>query len=176
MSIRSAPEAAVAPRKGSAKSCPASANAASFSSATLFCVRFRSIPTTCRSPVAASESAVQPPDVTTAIGPPTVSANTSISWRGEAGDPAGAATATEELLADRVRVLGPDHPNTLITRNNQARWRGKTGDAPGAAAAFEELLAEMLRVLGPDHPNTLTTRNNLASWRERAGLSGNDRP
>jgi hypothetical protein len=30
-------------------------------------------------------------------------------WRGEAGDPAGAATAFAELLTDRLRVLGPDH-------------------------------------------------------------------
>lgn len=33
-------------------------------------------------------------------------------WRGEAGDPAGAAAASEALLADRVRVLGPDYPDT----------------------------------------------------------------
>jgi hypothetical protein len=34
-------------------------------------------------------------------------------WRGEAGDPAGAAEAYEALLTDRLRVLGPDHPDTL---------------------------------------------------------------
>lgn len=28
---------------------------------------------------------------------------------GEAGDPGGAVTAFEELLTDRLRVLGPDH-------------------------------------------------------------------
>ena len=46
-------------------------------------------------------------------------------WRGEAGDPAGAAAVLEELLADQLRVLGPDHPDTLLTRRNLAFWRGK---------------------------------------------------
>jgi Tetratricopeptide repeat len=83
---------------------------------------------------------------------------------------AGAAAAYEELLADRLRVLGPDHPDTLTTRNNLAGLRGVAGDAAGAAAAYEELLADRLRVLGPDHPDTLTTRDSLAYLRERAGM------
>lgn len=41
----------------------------------------------------------------------------------QAGDPAGAAAAFEDLLTDRLRVLGPDHPNTLTTRNNLAYWK-----------------------------------------------------
>ena len=95
--------------------------------------------------------------------------NTLARWRGEAGDPAGAATATEQLLTDRLRVLGPDHPDTLSTRHNLASWRGHAGDPAGAATATEQLLTDCLRVLGPDHPNTLTTRNNLARWRAVAG-------
>lgn len=38
------------------------------------------------------------------------------------GDQAGAA-AFEQLLTDQVRVLGPDHPDTLTTRGNLAYWR-----------------------------------------------------
>ncbi|WP_245950047.1 tetratricopeptide repeat protein [Saccharothrix carnea] len=90
-------------------------------------------------------------------------------WRGEAGDPAGAAQALVELLTDRLRVLGPDHPVTLTTRGNLARWRGEAGDPAGAAQALVELLTDHLRVLGPDHPATLTTRHNLAYWRGEAG-------
>jgi hypothetical protein len=90
-------------------------------------------------------------------------------WRGEAGDPAGAAAACEGLLVDRVRVLGPDYPGTLITRGNLAHWRGVAGDPAGAAAAFEGLLADQLRVLGPDHLDTLITRHDLAHWRGEAG-------
>jgi hypothetical protein len=44
-------------------------------------------------------------------------------WRGEAGDATGAATAYAELLTDRLRVLGPDHPRTLTTRQELAHWR-----------------------------------------------------
>ncbi|GFJ85116.1 hypothetical protein Phou_092960 [Phytohabitans houttuyneae] len=49
---------------------------------------------------------------------------------GEAGDPAGAAHAFEELLADNLRVLGPDHPDTLTTRGNIAYGRGRPGIRP----------------------------------------------
>jgi hypothetical protein len=83
----------------------------------------------------------------------------------------GAAAALELLLADQLRVLGPDHPDTLTTRNNLANWRGEAGDAVGAAADFELLLADHLRVLGPDHPDTLTTRSNRAHWRAGASVS-----
>jgi hypothetical protein len=31
--------------------------------------------------------------------------------------------AFEQLLTDCLRVLGPDHPHTLITRHNLAYWR-----------------------------------------------------
>jgi hypothetical protein len=79
----------------------------------------------------------------------------------------------EQLLTDRLRVLGPDHPNTLTTRHNLARWRGQAGDPAGAATAFEQLLTDRLRVLGPDHPDTLTTRHNLANWRSKANDADN---
>jgi hypothetical protein len=34
-------------------------------------------------------------------------------------------TEFEALLTDRLRVLGPDHPHTLMTRNNLARWQNR---------------------------------------------------
>jgi len=39
----------------------------------------------------------------------------------------------EELLTDQLRVLGPDHPDTLATRHNLASWRGRSSDPAGAA-------------------------------------------
>jgi hypothetical protein len=33
----------------------------------------------------------------------------------------------EELLADYLRVLGPDHPDTLAARHSLARWREQAG-------------------------------------------------
>ena len=71
---------------------------------------------------------------------------------GRRREAAGAAAALEELLTDRLRVLGPDHPETLTTRNNLAHWRGDAGDAAGATAALEDLLTDRLRVLGPATP------------------------
>jgi hypothetical protein len=41
---------------------------------------------------------------------------------------AGALTEAEQLLTDRSRVLGPDHPDTLTTRHNLASCRGEGGD------------------------------------------------
>jgi hypothetical protein len=29
----------------------------------------------------------------------------------------------EQLLTDRLRILGPDHPHTLTTQRNLAYWR-----------------------------------------------------
>ncbi|MDI5968925.1 tetratricopeptide repeat protein [Streptomyces sp. SL13] len=88
---------------------------------------------------------------------------------GNAGQVTAARDHFHTLHTDLVRVLGPDHPDTLGTRHNLASWRGEAGDAAGAATAFAELLTDRLRVLGPDHPDTLTTRHNLASWRGEAG-------
>ncbi|MEN3541424.1 tetratricopeptide repeat protein [Microbispora sp. ZYX-F-249] len=48
-----------------------------------------------------------------------------------AGDAAAAVAAFEQLLADRQRVLGPDHPDTLFTRGMLARWRGEMARGQG---------------------------------------------
>jgi tetratricopeptide (TPR) repeat protein len=74
-----------------------------------------------------------------------------------------------ELLADRTRVLGPDAPDTLTTRNNLASLLGRSGQVEAAVAQFGELLADRTRVLGPDAPATLATRNNLAFRLAEAG-------
>jgi len=57
----------------------------------------------------------------------------------------GAVAAFEELLADQLRVLGAEHPDTLGTRHDIAHWRGMAGDLSGAAAVLEELLVDRLR-------------------------------
>ena len=44
-----------------------------------------------------------------------------------------------ELLPDRQRVLGPDHPDTLGTRHHIARWTGEAGDAARSAAAVPRI-------------------------------------
>ncbi|MFF0234680.1 tetratricopeptide repeat protein, partial [Micromonospora sp. NPDC005254] len=90
---------------------------------------------------------------------------------GKTGQATAAATAAEHLLTNCLRVLGPEHSDTLTTRHNLANSRGEAGDSNGAAIAFEQLLTDRLRVLGPDHPDTLDTRGDLAFWRGQAGDS-----
>ena len=77
----------------------------------------------------------------------------------------------EEVLADRVRVLGTDHPETLASRNNLATAYESVGRLGEAIPLFEKVLADSLRVLGPDPPSTLASRRNLEAAR-RARESG----
>ena len=68
----------------------------------------------------------------------------------------------EQTLTDRERVLGPDHPDTLITRNNLATAYRDAGRLEEPSPCYEQTLTDRERILGPDHPDTLITRNNLA--------------
>ncbi|MEV8484901.1 tetratricopeptide repeat protein, partial [Streptomyces sp. NPDC052095] len=88
---------------------------------------------------------------------------------GASGQVTAAVDHFQHLSTNTGNRLGPDHPDTLTTRNNLAFWHGEAGDAAGAAQAFTDLLTDQLRVLGPDRPDTLTTRNNLAFWHGEAG-------
>ncbi len=85
------------------------------------------------------------------------------------GDPHTAISLLEPALADSLRVLGPDHPDTLTSRNNLAYAYETAGRVAEAIPLHEETLTDRLRVLGPDHPNTLTSRNNLAGAYWAAG-------
>jgi tetratricopeptide (TPR) repeat protein len=86
------------------------------------------------------------------------------------GDSAAQAILTgEPLVADYERVLGPDHPDTLTSRNNLALAYRAAGRAAEAIPLYEQTLAARDRVLGPDHLNTLTSRNNLAEAYRAAG-------
>ena len=78
----------------------------------------------------------------------------------------------EQVLADRMRVLGPDHPNTLEARNNLAGAYDDIGRFSEAIELYERVLADQERVLGPDHPDTLITRNNLAGAYKDVGRFG----
>ncbi|MEW1736034.1 tetratricopeptide repeat protein [Nocardia beijingensis] len=103
-----------------------------------------------------------------------------------------AMTEFEAVLVDQQRVLGPDHPDalatrnnlayvyesaqlgadhpdTLITRNNAAFAYLSVGRLPEAIAAHEALLNDRTRILGVKHPDTLTSRNNVAIAYQSAG-------
>ena len=82
---------------------------------------------------------------------------------------AKAITLYQQVLADRERVLGADHPNTLATRDNLAGAYRGAGRTAEAITLYEQVLAGRERVLGADHPNTLATLNNLATAYRETG-------
>jgi hypothetical protein len=90
-------------------------------------------------------------------------------WTVKAGEPTSGRDQLSALLPDRIRVLGPDHPDTLSTRHNLADFVGDAGDPVAARDEFSALLPDHIRVLGTDHPDTLSTRHNLAYWTGQAG-------
>jgi tetratricopeptide (TPR) repeat protein len=73
------------------------------------------------------------------------------------------------LLADQEQILGPDHPDTLISRGNLALAYQEAGRTAEAIGLYERTLTDMGRIFGPDHPNTLQARNNLANAYQAAG-------
>ncbi|NEC49805.1 tetratricopeptide repeat protein, partial [Actinospica acidiphila] len=74
----------------------------------------------------------------------------------------------ERVLADRERVLGADHPDTLRTRMDLAASYRGAGRMQEAVDLCEQVLADYERVLGTDHPDTLAARHNLARFRHAA--------
>jgi hypothetical protein len=88
----------------------------------------------------------------------------------ELGDSASQAIAVgEPLTADLERLLGPDHPDTLNSRNSLAAAYLAVGRVGDAIPLFEQTLAGRQRLLGPDHPDTLTSQNNLAAAYQDVG-------
>ncbi|WP_344621194.1 tetratricopeptide repeat protein, partial [Actinosynnema pretiosum] len=67
------------------------------------------------------------------------------------------------------RLSGPDHPDTLASRNNLASAYEAAGNLTQAITLYEANLTDSERILGPDHPDTLTARNNLAYAYKAAG-------
>ena len=72
-------------------------------------------------------------------------------------DPAGTRDQCAALLLVREQTLGPEHPDTLATRDDLASWTGHAGDPAGASDQYSVLLSVYQRMLGPDHPKTLAT-------------------
>ena len=82
---------------------------------------------------------------------------------------ARAETQYRDVLTARLRVLGPDHPDTLATRHCIALEIAARGDYARAEAEYHDVLTAELRVLGPDHPDTLNTRHQITREMARRG-------
>jgi tetratricopeptide (TPR) repeat protein len=68
----------------------------------------------------------------------------------------------QRALDIRERVLGPDHPDTLISLSNLALGLQTFGDAAAALPLNRRALDARERVFGPDHADTIVSVNNLA--------------
>ncbi|WP_231972610.1 tetratricopeptide repeat protein, partial [Nocardiopsis alborubida] len=75
-----------------------------------------------------------------------------------------------ELLPDRTRALGPDHPHTLNTRYQIAWWTYQSGNTTKAIELLTALLHDRTRVLGPNHSSTQLSKKVLQRWKNK--LSG----
>ena len=80
-----------------------------------------------------------------------------------------AITVGEPLAEDLGRLLGPDHPDALNSRNSLAAAYLAVGRVDEAIPQFEQILAVRQHTLGPDDSETLVSQNNLASAYQDAG-------
>jgi tetratricopeptide (TPR) repeat protein len=86
-----------------------------------------------------------------------------------AGDLAAAVPLHEQNIADSERVLGPDHPETLVARANLGYLYALQDQPARALEVHQRNLTDFERILGPDHPHTLNARANLASAHRALG-------
>jgi len=75
---------------------------------------------------------------------------------------AEAEQLSREVLADRRRLLGDDHPDTLTSRATLARLASCQGRRAEAEDLYRRVIADRTRVLGASHPDTVAIRNELA--------------
>jgi hypothetical protein len=69
-----------------------------------------------------------------------------------------AETAYRELLVLRVRVLGEDHPDTMVIRHELAWIAAHRGRTAEAESRYTDVLDQRRRILGEEHPDTLATQ------------------
>ena len=93
---------------------------------------------------------------------------TTIRNATDLGMPQLALTLTDSVTR-AGDTLGPDHPDTLTSRNNLASAYRDAGRLHEAIELFEQNLEDRTRILGPHHPHTLTSRNKLAGAYREAG-------
>ncbi|PNP77904.1 hypothetical protein FNYG_08630 [Fusarium nygamai] len=74
----------------------------------------------------------------------------------------GAAKLYRETLELKEKVLGKEHPDTLMSMNNLALVLDNMGEYEEAEKMHREEWKLTEKVLGKDHPSTLISMNNLA--------------
>jgi len=87
----------------------------------------------------------------------------------ESGRRAEGTRLCERVLAERSRLLGPHHPDTIASRSNVAYFIGESGDRVGARDLYATVVADRQRVLGAEHPGTLGSRHRYARYVAEVG-------
>ena len=93
---------------------------------------------------------------------------TTLRHATDLGMPQLALTLTESVT-QAGDTLGPDHSDTLASRNNLATAYQDAGKLDEAITLFERNLKDFECIQEPNHPDTLTSRNNLATAYQVAG-------
>jgi hypothetical protein len=75
---------------------------------------------------------------------------------------AEAEQLSREVLADRHRLLGDDHPDTLTSRATLAWLAARQGRRGEAEELYRQVIADRSRVLGSGHPDTAAVRDEFA--------------
>ncbi|MFE1462736.1 tetratricopeptide repeat protein [Streptomyces nigra] len=100
---------------------------------------------------------------------PTAATLTALAGRHNAGLGLGrmgrwteAREVHRTVTAERERLLGPDHPDTLASRYELAFALSRTGRAADALREYKHVARARSLALGPDHPETLAARQEMA--------------
>jgi tetratricopeptide (TPR) repeat protein len=75
----------------------------------------------------------------------------------------------KHVWSERRRILGEEHPNTILAMSNLASTLRDLGQLDEAAKMLREVLEKRKRILGEKHPNTISAMNNLAIMLEDQG-------
>ncbi|MCD9593644.1 tetratricopeptide repeat protein [Streptomyces sp. 8ZJF_21] len=81
---------------------------------------------------------------------------------------AEAEPVARRVLADWIRLQGPDHPLALASLSLTALVAHGLGKYGEAIAALQELIERRERVLGTQHPFVVENREWLAAWQAEA--------
>ena len=90
------------------------------------------------------------------------------------GEFAAAARIHRDTMAQKSRVLGPEHPATLTSASNLAGVLRSMGELAAAERISHRTHKVRRRTLGPEHPDTLASANNLANllWQQQGDEDG----
>ncbi len=75
----------------------------------------------------------------------------------------------ENVRNFELTTVGPEHPNTITTKQSLAACYHAVGRREEALKLQEEVLALQRKLLGPEHPDTLAAMGNLAGFYSDAG-------